>query len=152
MSVLGELSHSGQPSIRRCWGEGGGVVCLFICGGGVVGDANFFSRNDSFIYVLLQGWSMRHHHVTGEPNIPSQDRSRGTTRTSADYLNDKYEWCIDRSVVWWFCTALTKLQGFCFLDLFCLCSVCSRHAENTTGVYMWIWILYLLWMLDVLEL
>lgn len=35
--------------------------------------------------------------------------------------------------------------AWCFF--FCLCSVCLRHAENTTGVYMWIYILYLLWML-----
>lgn len=65
------------------------------------------------------------------------------TLTFADHLNDKYEWCIEHSVVWLFCTVLTKLQDV----FFCLCSVCLRHAENTTGVYMWIYILYLLWML-----
>lgn len=49
------------------------------------------------------------------------------TLTFADHLNDKYEWCIEHSVVWLFCTVLTKLQDVFF---FCLCSVCLRHAEK----------------------
>lgn len=142
MSVLGELSHSRQPTIRCCcwgkwvWPDFFSFSFLGMWGNNVVDDdASFFSNNSSFVYVL-QGWLMHHRHVTGDPNIPSQERSWGAALTSDDYLNDKYEWCIDHSVVWWFCTALPSCRVFL---LFCLCSVCSRHAESTTGVYMYVY-------------
>lgn len=48
------------------------------------------------------------------------------TLTFADHLNDKYEWCIEHSVVWLFCTVLTKLQDV-LLSLLSLLEECWKY-------------------------
>lgn len=89
----------------------------------------FFSKDDGFVYVL-HGWLMHRHQCdrwrAEDPNIPSQERSWGTTLTFADYL--KWQtWMMYRAqCCLMILHSINQAAGFLF--------TCSVFAQSARGM------------------
>lgn len=90
---------------------------------------SFFSKDDGFVYVL-HGWLMHRHQCdwwrADDPNIPSQERSWGTTLTFADYLKWQIWMMYRAQCCLMILHSINQAAGFLF--------TCSVFAQSARGM------------------